>query len=281
MRCYSSGQKHKASSAPKTHSLPTPHPPGAKRASLAAPNLCVRQRDQIAENWGLSDESPPNPIGLHRARASVPAALNTHNPCPHPPPAPRARRRRRRRHPTRNSRKSATIAPLFWGHVVLMAWCWEALRKDSGKRSGEKKRLEGWTRTTDRPDYSRALYQLSYCQFPGPPARLRRHPDGAAGAMSALSPRGVLEGFESFLRACFAKAKTKSDTFSIFACHPCAGAMLIFSVSFQFLRMTPKSSETGVVGSPNRRGGGSMGALWLDPPSLPSPRAPGPSSLPV
>jgi len=36
----------------------------------------------------------------------------------------------------------------------------------------------------------------------------------------------------------------KSDTFSIFACHPCAGAMLIFSVSFQFLRMTPKSSET-------------------------------------
>ena len=26
----------------------------------------------------------------------------------------------------------------------------------------------------------------------------------------------------------------KSDTFSICACHPCAGAMLIFSVSFQF-----------------------------------------------
>ena len=28
--------------------------------------------------------------------------------------------------------------------------------------------------------------------------------------------------------------KQKSDTFSICACHPCAGAMLIFSVSFQF-----------------------------------------------
>jgi len=28
--------------------------------------------------------------------------------------------------------------------------------------------------------------------------------------------------------------KEKSDTFSICACHPCAGAMLIFSVSFQF-----------------------------------------------
>ena len=35
------------------------------------------------------------------------------------------------------------------------------------------------------------------------------------------------------------KQKKKSDTFSICACHPCAGAMLIFSVSFQFLRMTP------------------------------------------
>ena len=30
----------------------------------------------------------------------------------------------------------------------------------------------------------------------------------------------------------------KCDTFSICACHPCAGAMLIFSVSFQFWRMT-------------------------------------------
>ena len=30
------------------------------------------------------------------------------------------------------------------------------------------------------------------------------------------------------------RAKAKSDTFSICACHPCAGAMLIFSVSFQF-----------------------------------------------
>ena len=34
------------------------------------------------------------------------------------------------------------------------------------------------------------------------------------------------------------REKKKCDTFSICACHPCAGAMLIFSVSFQFLRMT-------------------------------------------
>ena len=32
--------------------------------------------------------------------------------------------------------------------------------------------------------------------------------------------------------------ENKSDTFSICACQSCAGAMLIFSVSFQFLRMT-------------------------------------------
>ena len=30
------------------------------------------------------------------------------------------------------------------------------------------------------------------------------------------------------------KGSRKVDTFSIYACHPCAGAMLIFSVSFQF-----------------------------------------------
>ena len=29
------------------------------------------------------------------------------------------------------------------------------------------------------------------------------------------------------------KGSRKVDTFSIYACHPCAGAMLIFSVSFQ------------------------------------------------
>jgi hypothetical protein len=34
-----------------------------------------------------------------------------------------------------------------------------------------------------------------------------------------------------------AQGTKKSDTFSICACHPCAGAMLIFSVSFQFYRM--------------------------------------------
>ena len=61
--------------------------------------------------------------------------------------------------------------------------------------------------------------------------------------------------------------KTKSDTFSIFACHPCAGAMLIFSVSFQFLRMTPKSSEAKAAGARLWRGGATMGALWAGSPS--------------
>jgi len=34
--------------------------------------------------------------------------------------------------------------------------------------------------------------------------------------------------------------KKNLDHFSICACHPCAGAMLIFSVSFQFYQMSPK-----------------------------------------
>ncbi len=41
----------------------------------------------------------------------------------------------------------------------------------------------------------------------------------------------------------------KSDTFSICACHPCAGAMLIFSVSFQFFLVeTPPKGVPAVVG---------------------------------
>ena len=34
--------------------------------------------------------------------------------------------------------------------------------------------------------------------------------------------------------------------FSICACHPCAGAMLIFSVSFQFYRMIPEGNPKGI-----------------------------------
>ncbi|GKD44805.1 hypothetical protein Tco_1269450, partial [Tanacetum coccineum] len=40
------------------------------------------------------------------------------------------------------------------------------------------------------------------------------------------------------------RAKKILDHFSICACHPCAGAMLIFSVSFQFYRMSPKGQFT-------------------------------------
>ena len=36
--------------------------------------------------------------------------------------------------------------------------------------------------------------------------------------------------------------------FSICACHPCAGAMLIFSVSFQFYRMIPEGALVEVLG---------------------------------
>ena len=59
-------------------------------------------------------------------------------------------------------------------------------------------------------------------------------------------------------------SRKKSDTFSIFACHPCAGAMLIFSVSFQFLRMMPKHSiQQEHTGSKSGRGG-TRAVLWLN-----------------
>ena len=37
--------------------------------------------------------------------------------------------------------------------------------------------------------------------------------------------------------------------FSICACHPCAGAMLIFSVSFQFKRMIPEGNPWIIFGN--------------------------------
>ncbi len=60
------------------------------------------------------------------------------------------------------------------------------------------------------------------------------------------------------------RTKPKSDTFSIFACHPCAGAMLIFSVSFQFLRMMPKHSDpmTTAVFTSGRRLPRSIIVMW-------------------
>ena len=40
------------------------------------------------------------------------------------------------------------------------------------------------------------------------------------------------------------KEKKNLDHFSIYACHPCAGAMLIFSVSFQFYRMSRRTNSS-------------------------------------
>ena len=56
------------------------------------------------------------------------------------------------------------------------------------ERSSRKKYLPGWNRTTSRPDYSRALSHLSYCQFPGRPARLRRYPDGSNWRVAQCPP---------------------------------------------------------------------------------------------
>ncbi|KAK8348429.1 hypothetical protein V6Z12_A06G080300 [Gossypium hirsutum] len=43
------------------------------------------------------------------------------------------------------------------------------------------------------------------------------------------------------------KNKKNLDHFSICACHPFAGAMLIFSVSFQFYQMSPKGEANSAA----------------------------------
>ena len=45
---------------------------------------------------------------------------------------------------------------------------------------------------------------------------------------------GLLLRLPTFLLVASYNGKEKYEHFSICACHPCAGAMLIFSVSFQF-----------------------------------------------
>ena len=43
----------------------------------------------------------------------------------------------------------------------------------------------------------------------------------------------------------FSKSNMFCLPFSICACHPCAGAVLIFSASFQFERMIPTGNPVG------------------------------------
>lgn len=62
---------------------------------------------------------------------------------------------------------------------------------------------------------------------------------GARGAV-AISQSTPCGQNKSMDRSVSHLLQKNLDHFSICACHPCAGAMLIFSVSFQFYRMSPK-----------------------------------------
>ena len=62
----------------------------------------------------------------------------------------------------------------------------------------------------------------------GEPTCLRRPPGDRARQSGQVVPVSVKETFLLHLGA------NKCLHFSICPCHPCAGAMLIFSVSFQF-----------------------------------------------
>ena len=97
----------------------------------------------------------------------------------------------------------------------------------------EKKSGGAGFRSLCLPIANRPLYRVSYtplCQFRGSIVV-------SIPACHAGNP-GSIPGLGAFLASSGQKEKAqKSDTFSICACHPCAGAMLIFSVSFQFYRM--------------------------------------------
>jgi len=58
--------------------------------------------------------------------------------------------------------------------------------------------------------------------------------------MFRVLQKGKRRGREKIEEKKEKKKQKNLDHFSICACHPCAGAMLIFSVSFQFYRMSPK-----------------------------------------
>ena len=58
--------------------------------------------------------------------------------------------------------------------------------------------------------------------------------------MEKVKKNEAMEEFTNGFGKFRVKKEKNLDHFSIYACHPCAGAMLIFSVSFQFYRMSPK-----------------------------------------
>ena len=59
--------------------------------------------------------------------------------------------------------------------------------------------------------------------------------------------------------------------FSTCACHPCAGTMLIFSVSFQRYRMTPERNPKVLT---HRCAQGSLSVIWTEPTSTTTDRRP-------
>ena len=94
--------------------------------------------------------------------------------------------------------------------------------------------------------------------------RLEAHRPAASGSTPEHPTQPGIDPREDAPSPGSTPDQPKSDTFSIFACHPCAGAMLIFSVSFQFLRMMPKHSDpmTTAVFTSGRRLPRSIIVMW-------------------
>ena len=92
----------------------------------------------------------------------------------------------------------------------------------------------------------RLCFSCAFARSSGPPltpAEQGRPPLGWPPVSSTgLLTRGDMVG----MARCMADVEwQKVDTFSIYACHPCAGAMLIFSVSFPILTVDSRGSTEG------------------------------------
>ena len=88
----------------------------------------------------------------------------------------------------------------------------------------------------------------------------RHRYDGQATSAGEPAPHPHLS--DPMMGAPFARPCINCLHFSMCACYPCAEAMLIFSVSFQFIRMIPEGNPDGSPFSGSVRLAGSQHIPW-------------------
>ena len=99
------------------------------------------------------------------------------------------------------------------------------------------------TNKQNTPKHNHTKNQTRHREVGSLPAlRNKMHDDILCVIMSMARKRSKTKTTRKNTRGPYKRVKEAMLHFSICACHPCAGAMLIFSVSFQFYRMIPKGN---------------------------------------